>query len=136
MILNALQSALIWIANERGWDTRGLESCYAEAISRNLTFEGWSKKSWASPNGKYRARIGFSFRLRAVDFFVGVFDRRGREIGRKPLGSVAPEMDIPRPILTGTATWNSANAFRVRFRYSVYMRKSWQVNLLDLLPGE
>lgn len=134
MILDALHSALLWIAEEREWDVGALESCHAEAISRNLTLEGWSKKSWANPSGKYRAKIGFCFGLRAVDFFVGVFDRRGREAGRKPLGSVVPEMGITRPILMGAGSWNSANMFRLRIADAHFrLPKSWEVDLSELL---
>jgi hypothetical protein len=134
MILDGLQSALVWIAEERGWNVGAFDACYAEAIRRNLTFEGWSKKSWASPDRKYRARVGFCFGLRAVDFFVGVFDKRGREAGRKPLGSVVPEMGIAHPILTGTGKWNAANMFRLQIA-DVHFRlpKTWEADLSDLV---
>jgi hypothetical protein len=134
MLLDALQAALGWIAEQRGWNPGALASSYAGAMSRDVTLQGWSKKSWASPDRKYRARVGFCFGLRAVDFFVGVFDRRGPEVGRKPLGSVAPEMGIVRPVLTGSGNWNAANVFRLGISDAhFHLPRSWEVDLSDCL---
>jgi hypothetical protein len=134
MMLDALHSALVWISEERGWDVGAFEECYAETIGRNLTLEGWSKKGWISPNRKYKAKVGFCFGLRAVDFFIGVFDKNGREIGRKLLGSVVPEMGIADPILMGTGKWNADNVFRLQIADAHFrLPKSWEVDLSDLL---
>jgi hypothetical protein len=133
MILDAVHSALVWIAKQRQWDVAAFESSYAGAVSRNLTLEGWSKKSWASPSRRHRVKIGFCFGLRAVDFFVGVFDKRGREIGRKPLGSVVPEMGITRPLMTGKGKWKG-KVFRLEIA-DIHLRlsKLQEVDLSDLL---
>jgi hypothetical protein len=134
MVLDALQAALRWIGTQRNWETRGLEDCYADVIRRNLRFEGWSKKSWINPNPKYRARIGFLFGLRTVEFFVGLFDRRGREVGRKPLGSVAPEMGMAQLVLKGSARWIKGKVFRLQIADAYFhLPRSWEVNLAELL---
>jgi hypothetical protein len=134
MILEAVHSALLWIASERRWDVGGLEECHAEIIRRNLSFNGLSKKSWLSPNRRYRARLGFIYELRKVDFVVGVFDRRGREIGRKSLGSIVPEMGILHGVMKGNGTWVTDSVFRLQTG-SPYLRvpKFWEVDLSDLL---
>jgi hypothetical protein len=134
MILDALHAALLWIAKTRQWDPGGFEECHAEVMRRNLRFEGWSKKSWVSPNPKYRAKVGFHFGLRAVDFFVGIFDRKGREIGRKPLGKVVPEMGMAHLVLKGPGKWIGGNVFRLQIAdVHFYLPKSWEVDLTDLL---
>jgi hypothetical protein len=136
MILDALHSALLWIAEERKWDASSLEECRAEVICRNLSYEGLSKKSWLSPNPKYRAKVGFRYGLRAVDFFVVIFDRRGREIGNKPLGAVVPEMGVAHEVLKGTGKWIRGKAFRfLPAGYHIRLPKSgsWEVDVSDLL---
>ncbi|HET6882294.1 MAG TPA: hypothetical protein VFI31_19165 [Pirellulales bacterium] len=134
MTLNAVQAALLWIANERRWDVSGLEETYANVIDRNLEFTGWSKKSWPSPNPKYRARIGFYFGLRSVDFFVGIFDRRRREVGRRPLGSVVPEMWMAHSVLKSQAKWIRRKIFRLQIdRVHFDLPKSWEADVSDLL---
>jgi hypothetical protein len=135
MILDSLQEALIWIATKRKWDATGFRQCHAEIIRRNLDYSGWSKKSWVSPNAKYKAKIGFSFGLRIVDFFVGIFDRKGREIGQKPMCSVVPEMGVAHLVLKGSGSWNDGNVFCVQIADSYFhLPKSWQVDCSDLLP--
>jgi hypothetical protein len=135
MILDAVHGCLTWIAKERSWDTRGLGKCYDEAISRNLILEGWSRKSWLSPDRRFRAKIGFRFGLRAVDFFVAVFDRQGRENGRKALGSVVPESRVASAILTGTGSWNMLNVFSLLITDDshFYLPRAWVANLSDLV---
>ena len=134
MILDALQAALLWIAKNRQWDVRGLEECHAAVVDRKLEFKGWSKKSWLSPNPKYRARVGFYFGLRSVDFFVGLFDRRSREIGRKPLASVVPEMWMAHLVLKGQGKWIRGKEFRFQIADSFSrLPKFWQVDVSDLL---
>lgn len=134
MLFDALHAALLWLAALRDWPTSGLEHCRAEALSRNLTHTGWSKQTWPDPSGKLRAKIGFSFELRSVEFYVGVFDRRGRELGRKPLGAVVPEMGVTRPILKGRGEWDAANKFRVQLgEGSFYLPRAWEVDLAALV---
>jgi hypothetical protein len=134
MILNALQASLLWTAKNRKWDAGGIVECHAELIRRDLDFEGWSKKSWLTSNPKYRAKVGFCFGLRRVDFFVGIFDKKGREIGRKPLGSVVPEMGIAHLVLKGPGSWIAANVFQLQIADAHFcLPKSWEVDLSDLL---
>ncbi len=133
MILDALHSALAWIGTERHWDLLRLEECREAALRSDLTLERWSKQSWTNPDGMYRIRVGFRFELRTVDFYAGVF-KRGREIGRKPLGSVAPEMGVADPVLKGTGEWLNTNVFRlVPGRTLFHVPKVWEVDVSDLL---
>ncbi len=135
-LLGALHSALVWIANDLGWDAAAFETIRAEATARNLALAGWSKKSCLSPDRKYRAKVGFNWELRTVDFFAGVFDRRGREVGRKRLGTAVPEMGRCDSFLRSPGTWSRRNLFRLRIdRTSFELPDSWQVDLSDLLPA-
>src|SRR5487761_612209 len=130
MILDAIQGALRSIAKDRGWDRDRLEECYAAVIARDLNFQGWSKKSWLAPDRKHRARIGFYFGLRMVDFFVGVFDRKGNEIGRKQLGSVAPAMGLANAVLKGAGQWRAGSLFRYNIpKCYFHVPKSWEADL-------
>lgn len=134
MILDAVQAALLWIAELRQWDTQRLKDCYDTILVHNLTFERWSKKSWRTQNPKYRLRVGFSFELRSIDFFVGLFDRKGIEIGRKDLGSVVPEEGIVNEVLNGNGAWVRDHFFRLRIASSCfYAPRAWKVDLSDLL---
>jgi hypothetical protein len=133
MILEAMDSALAWIAKERHWDIVRLEECREAALRSDLTLEGWSKQSWTNPDGRYRIRVGFRFKLGTVDFYAGVF-KRGREIGREPLGSVAPEMGVADPVMRGAGEWLHKNVFRlVPGRTFFHVPKVWEVDLSDLL---
>jgi hypothetical protein len=134
MILDSLQAALLWIAEVRRWDSAGIEECVAEIISRGLNYEGWSKTSWASPSRKFRARIGFTFELRAVHFFVGVFDTRGRETGRKPLFTTVPEIGVADSVLKSRGRWVATNSFRLMLSDSwLGLPTSKQVDLSGLV---
>ena len=137
LVLDALVAALLWIANEREWDTGPFEDCRAEVIRHELNFEGWSKKSWVSPNRRYRAKIAFRWELRKVNLSVGVFDRRGRELGRKPFFSVVPEMGVLDPILKATGMWRRNNVFRLKVAdIHFYVPKTPEVDLSDIVAGE
>lgn len=134
MICDEIRAALLWIAGQRGWDSAGLEECYVAALDRNLCLNGWSKKSWLCPNGRHRARIGFTFELREVEFCVGIFDRRGRELGRKRLGSIRPEIGIADSVLKGRGRWLRGRVFRLDLGSAhFYVPKSWEVDVSDLL---
>jgi hypothetical protein len=63
MILDALHSALLWIAKERGWETDALNDAYSQILNRNLAFESFSKKTWFNPARQYKAKVGFSYGL-------------------------------------------------------------------------
>ena len=135
MVLDALHSALHWMAEERKWDVGVFNRCRSQILDHNFEYAGWSKKSWLCPSRKFRARIGFDFGLRSVDFVVGIFDRRAREIGRKPLGSALPEMGILALVLKSNSKWISGTTFRVTLRmpWDPNLPKSWSVNLAHLV---
>jgi hypothetical protein len=133
MVLDEVHLALLWIARERGWDAAGLEECRAEIVRRDFRFEGWMKKGWIGPNPKYRARVGFQFELRRIEFIVGVFDRRGREIGRKHLGWTTPEMGVLHLLNKASCTWNKDNIFQLEFNVSILsIKKRQEADLSDL----
>jgi hypothetical protein len=134
MMLDSLHAALLWIAKVRGWGTKAFNDAYSQALNRNLTFEGLSKKSWHSPNRRHKARIGSSYGLRNIHLVLLVYDSKGNELGRKPLGEVVPEMGVVHWILRQKAAWNSRNVFRIQIGgYCFHVPKKLQVNLSDLL---
>jgi hypothetical protein len=135
-LFDALHSALVWVARELGWDAAPFETIREEALAKNLELAGWSKKSCLSPDKKYRARVGFTWELRSVDFHVGIFDRKGREKGRKYLGSAVPEMGKLDSFLRTSGTWNRRNVFRLGIkRTSFELPDYWQVHLSGLLEA-
>jgi hypothetical protein len=134
MILDGVHSAVLWVGKERGWDVRSLAECRDEIIRRDFVFEGWSKKSWASPDRKFRAKIGFQFELRRVDLVLGVFDRKGREIGRKPLGWAVPQTGVLYHVLKANGTWTNENIFQIQSAVRVIgMKNTQEVDLSDLI---
>ena len=133
-MLDEVHSAPLWIARERGWDPAGLEECRDKVARLDFRFEGWMKKSWAGPNPKYRARVGFRFELRRLDFTVGIFDRRGREIGSKLLGWTTPEMGVLNFLNKASCVWNVDNTFQLQFNVSFMTnKKTYSVDLSDLM---
>lgn len=134
MILDALHAVLVWIGKQRGWDTAVFDGCREEALRRDLTLTGWSKQSSLSPNRRYRARVGFRYGLSVIEFYVAVFDRRGREVGRKPLGTACPEMGSAYYILKGKGEWLRSNSFRLLLPSFMFgMPKWWEVSLSELV---
>lgn len=49
-----------------------------------------------------------------MDFFVGLFSRKGTEIGRKHLGSVVPGDGIVNEVLSGSGRWVRGHSFRLQ----------------------
>jgi hypothetical protein len=135
MIADALYEALLWIADLRGWDARVFHQCHEEALRCDLTLEGWSRRSYPCPNKRYRVRVGCRYELRRVHFYVGVFDRRGREMGRKPLGSVITSGGIGACVMKGTWEWVQPNTFRWKIPGCCdwLLPDFWEVDLSDLI---
>ena len=132
MILDALHAALLWIAKERGWETEALNDAYSQILNRNLAFESLSKKTWFSSNRKYKAKVGFCYGVRAIHFFLVVYDRKGNELGRKPLEKVSPEMGVVHWVLKQKPVWNTHNVFRLRTDgYCFHLPKELEVDLSD-----
>ncbi len=134
MLLASLHAALIWLGTQRNWDTQVFEYCRQKALERNLTYRGISNRSWPSPDGKYKARVAFSYGLRSVDFYVVVFDRRGRELGVKALGSAVSGLSVAAYMLKGTGKWGRGNTFRWLIpEFFWELPKAWTVSLADVV---
>lgn len=133
MLLDAVHEALMWLGRQRNWDVGVFEACREEALRRNLTYGGISKRSWLSPDKKYRARVAFRYALTYVDFYVVVFDRRGRELGVKPLGRTHTSLGVGPEMLRGTGKWGRRGKFRWLIPDYFWMEKEWSVDLSDIV---
>jgi hypothetical protein len=133
-ILDSLHAALLWIGREREWDTEALRDANDEMLEKDLRFESLSKKTWFSPNRKHKAKVGFAYGLRAIHFFVVVYDKKGNELGRKPLKDVAPEMGVIHWVLKQKPVWNTRNMFRIKTDgYCFHLPKTMEADLSDLV---
>jgi len=134
LILDTLHDTLIWIATERGWNQRPLKAAYAQILELNLTFEGWSKRKWLSPDRKRVARIYFRQSLRDIELYVLVLDRRGRELGRKFLGSTIPESGIAWSLIGG-GRWKQKTRFALSLGPAHFAApKAWETDLAEFFP--
>ncbi len=131
MILDTLQEAILWLAGKLGWDTGPLHAAYDEAVRRNLTLEGLLRKSWASPDRKYRMRVHYRFDLDAVYLEAVLFRNRSkREIARKPLGTGEPYPGCMTEY-SAEGVWTSPTSFELRS--SDFLQQVWKVDFSEEL---
>ena len=126
VILDTLQEAILWLGGKLGWDTGPLHAAYAEALRRNLTLEGLVRKSWPSPDGKYRMRVYFRFDLDAVYLEAVLFRNRSkREIARKPLGTGRPYPGCMTEY-SAEGVWTTPTSFELRS--SDFLQQVWRAD--------
>lgn len=129
--MEALHQALRWLAAHRGWQSERFDEAYQMAYERHLQFEGFGKRSWVAPGGKYRVRIFFSFRPKAVVLFAALFDGRGkRELARQHLADAIPESACLNSYLT-QGEWTSPTTFRVES--SDFRASKWSVDFSEVM---
>lgn len=135
MILDAMQEALLWLATQEGWATEPFVEAYEEMIRRDLTLEAFAKKSWVSPDGKYRVRVWFRYDLEEIELAAVLFRNRSRrEIGRKRLGSARPFQTCLHYYLE-EGEWISDTAFVLRSP-STFARETWRVDFSKEIETE
>ena len=135
MILDAMQEALLWLASQEGWVTEPFVEAYEEMIRRDLMLETFAKKSWVSPNGKYRVRIWFNYDLEGIELTAVLFRNRSRrEIARKPLGSARPFYGCLHYYLE-VGEWTSDTTFVLRSP-STFTRETWTADFSEEIEAE
>lgn len=132
LILDALQSGLMFVSRRLGWDQQPFEEAYAEAIRRNLTLEGLLTKKWESPGKQHVVRVHFRFDLDCVHLEAVLFQRRSnREIIRRPVASPVSYQDCLRHY-GSDGKWVSETVFQLRS--SSFQQQQWSVDFSDVLP--
>lgn len=122
-IFDAMQGGLIWLATIARWDTSPILDAASRINAANLCFEGYSRKSWVSPDQQIRARVHFSFELEQVNLeAVFLRNRTTNVLSRKQLGWAVPETDCLHYLLQD-GTWLSGRQFQLRSRG--YWRHTW-----------
>jgi hypothetical protein len=114
LIAASMQAACLWVAGKENWWAAPLERAYQTLIERNYVFEGISKKSWLSPNKKYRAKVYFNFDLDRIDLYAVLYRNRSKtELGRIFLGKEIPVWCcLPDCLRLGR--WVTETDFRLR----------------------
>ena len=125
MVVEELHHAILWLAERKGWDTAIFEHAAKKAAECDYVFEGISKASWASPDGKHRAKIAFRFEGDRVHF-EAVLLRRGKEIARRRLGTAPSGHDVLSYYLKH-GRWLSPTMFGLKS--ASFIRENWQIDL-------
>jgi hypothetical protein len=132
LIANLIRESLLWLADQQGWDQSPILSAIEKCIEVELANRGiWPKSQWKSRDGKCKAMIHFDFDLESIELSVVLFDRRGREIGRKWLATEVP-LASGIPSLIGEGRWLSKYIFRLKSK-STYWKKESICDLSEIL---
>jgi hypothetical protein len=132
LVADEFHKGLLWIARHRGWDERPFEEVYRQCLDRNLMLEAfWRKKTWLSRDKRVRVKVYYRFDLDAVELYAVVFDRRGRELGRKLLGTGIPGVDCLRSFI-GTGRWRSKSRFELCAKHT-FLKEVWSADLSKIL---
>ncbi len=114
LILDSLQSALEWLAARRHWNVTPFKRAHELCQRQGLRFTGVSKKSWVSPDRRFRVRIAFDFELAFVRLFAVLKrNRSSREIGRVYLGDGIPGDGCLHDFLK-EGIWKSRTVFALK----------------------
>ncbi|PQO47274.1 hypothetical protein [Blastopirellula marina] len=126
----ALCSALLWLGDLFEWEKSPFENAFAASENAEWIFEGYSKRSWVSPSGEFRAKIFFRFEISGVELFATIFRGRSKqEIARRPLGKAVPEMGCLSHLLQN-AKWKSETTFSANS--TDVRRKAWHAEFPEL----
>ncbi len=133
LIAESLSSALLWLAEKRGWSKSPIADAHTKAKQRDFVFTGISKMSWPSPSGLFRVRIGFQFELDGVHLYGVLFKNRSKvEIARKPLGvGIAQEGCLDNFLKNGR--WASETVFSAKS--TDFVGQKWKVDFAEVIQG-
>jgi hypothetical protein len=96
----------------------------------NLKYDGVSKRSWLSPDKRYRAKIHFDFDLDQVQFTAILFRARSsQELTRKPFGTVKPCMTPS--IYASNVSWISPTKLQVLPLDVLFSTLVWTIDFSD-----
>lgn len=129
LILDELQRALLWIADQYHWKTEPFNDAYQEIIRRGLILEETAKKSWASPDGKWRVRVPFRYDLESIELFAALYrNHSSREITRKLIGKAMP-FHACLPYYLEDGDWISSTKFELRS--STFAQEKWSADFSE-----
>jgi hypothetical protein len=113
-IIDTLYEALLWIAAQRRWPCEPFDEAYRSACKRNLVYDGFGKKSWVSPDGRYRVRVFFRYELEGVELYAVLYRNRSvTELCRRQLGRGVPDIGCLWNYLD-EGKWRSETVFQLR----------------------
>jgi hypothetical protein len=134
MILDALHAALLWISKKEQWDSSAFKEAHQQILRNDLQYEGMSKRSWLSPNRRFRAKIHFNFNLDEVAFSVVLLRARSaHEVSRMPLGKVKPFEDALSCV--DKAAWISPTQFQVKSSPNSFVRFEWTADFSEAISA-
>ncbi len=127
-ILTTLTQAMLWLASHEDWDPLPFQEAHDQIVARDYECDGLSKRSWASPNGKFRVRIYLNLELEAVELCAVLYENRSpREIGRVPLGTGLPFLGCFKAYASH-GKWQSDCCFQLQSDASTYWTHEWQAD--------
>lgn len=131
MILGALTSAVLQIADFENSPAEPLRVAAERLIARNFVFTGCLKKSWPSPDQHFRARIEFDWKLDKIDLTAVLCRNRSpRELLRVRSGSAIPAEGILHDI-AAHSRWKSARRFSIEV--GDFMRQAWVADFKEAM---
>lgn len=132
LILSTVHDALVWIAKTQGWNVKPFNEAAKLIEESNLTFEGLSKKSWRTPDGRRRVKVHFKFELERVVFHaVLLAGKTPKELDRVYLGDGVPESDCLRAYI-GNGEWVSPTTFQLTT--AGFISETWQADFASSQP--
>jgi len=134
MLLDTLHAAVVWLAEHESWDVEPLQAAYSFAIAHKLenAFFWKDGKSWRSPDGRFKARLYYTFGTETAEVYAVIYDKGNKEIGWKLLKQERAGDAIILDII-GKCEWASATSFVLRPRVKVFGGKNkWTCKTTDL----
>jgi len=131
MILDALQEGLLWMSSQLGWEQQPFVDAHAAALERNLVLQATLKKSWVSPNKRFRAYVHFVLDSNGVVFEAVLHrNRTKQEVARKHLCTVEAYLGCVREY-AGEVKWSNTTTFSMTTTSAHFTRQHWEVDFRE-----
>jgi len=134
-ILEIAHSGLLWIARREGWPPEPFQKARDAALDYDLVNEGfWLKgkrRGWPNPDRSLKASIYWTYDFEDARIYAVIYDKAGRELGRKLLTKVKPSDWFIYHAL-GDCKWPSRTRFVLTARNK---KKAWSCSVSDLLKS-
>lgn len=128
-IADALADAMDWIGKSVGWPDNVVRDIWNEGKSRSFAFYGTSRKSWTSPDQRFKATIDFHMDVGGVELSAVISKNRSNQIVCEKHLDKLPAYDGCLLNYIGEGTWVSDSEFRLRA--SSFPPKEWLVSVVE-----
>ncbi|MCA9228186.1 MAG: hypothetical protein KDA47_21335 [Planctomycetales bacterium] len=133
-VLDALHAGMLWLAENCGWAPQPLEDAYVEAVARDLTLKASLKKTWPSPDRRYRVRVDFRFDIDAVYLDAVLTKYHGsQEVARLKLGKARPYRGCMFDY-GAEGEWTAPTVFELRS--TSFIKEKWTVDFSNAIAGD